>query len=406
MRKVVKIILWVLLILGTVGFVLRLSTGHRLSNLGSYVTWGLQVSTYIYFIGLSAGAFLFSSLVYAFNIKKLKPLGPLTLVLALVTLLAALVSITLDLGHPERFWKLFTSSNFFSIVSWVYWIYVLYFVLLLVELFYSVRSRLKDWRTKNPLMRFILSPFKNTVPDEAKDTKVLKVLSVIGVPVAISFSGGVGAIFGVIIAKPYWYESLFPLMFLVGALLSGTAILLFVVAAVIPRDSGIDKPNLVKYLSSWVLGFLLLEMTVLWAEFSISLYPGLPYGTFPFHALSFKIILFGPNWWVFWIVQILIGILVPLAILIFRRKSVAWLGAGGFIAAGAFISTRFNIVVPGVQVPELSALSSAYLDARLTYSYYPSLVEWSLLAFVIGLAGVLFFFLYENLPIFQETHRR
>ena len=68
---------------GAVGVFLRLTTGHELANYGSYVPWGLWVAAYVYFSGLSAGAFLISALVYAGGVRRLEPVARVALLTAL-----------------------------------------------------------------------------------------------------------------------------------------------------------------------------------------------------------------------------------------------------------------------------------------------------------------------------------
>src|SRR3990167_7936851 len=123
MKKIFFIILWIaLLVLGLIGVRERLLFEHRLANYGSYVPWGLGVAAYIYFIGLSAGAFLISSLVYVLGVKRLEPIGKLALLIALITLLMAMVCIWLDIGHMERAWKIWLSPNFNSMMAWMVWL--------------------------------------------------------------------------------------------------------------------------------------------------------------------------------------------------------------------------------------------------------------------------------------------
>ncbi|BAW02498.1 polysulphide reductase NrfD [Thermus thermophilus] len=76
MRALGWILYLALAAVGLTGFFLRLATGHHLAAYGSYVPWGLWVAAYIYFIGLSAGAFLLSALVYVFGVRKLEPIAP------------------------------------------------------------------------------------------------------------------------------------------------------------------------------------------------------------------------------------------------------------------------------------------------------------------------------------------
>ncbi|MFN3422131.1 MAG: NrfD/PsrC family molybdoenzyme membrane anchor subunit, partial [Armatimonadota bacterium] len=125
--------------LGSIGVVQRFLFGHKLAAYGNYVTWGLYVGVYIYLIGLSAGAFMLSSLVYVFGIKKFERIGPIALVVALVTLLTALLTVWFDLGHMERFYFVFTRPNFHSMMAWMVWLYTGYSLLLASELWLALR---------------------------------------------------------------------------------------------------------------------------------------------------------------------------------------------------------------------------------------------------------------------------
>ena len=59
----------------------------------NFVPWGLWVAAYMYFIGLSAGAFLLSSMLYGLGVKILKPVGRFALFTALACLAMALLTI-------------------------------------------------------------------------------------------------------------------------------------------------------------------------------------------------------------------------------------------------------------------------------------------------------------------------
>ena len=63
MKKFFWITLTLGIVIGFIGVYERLTTGHLYANYGSIIPWGLWVALYIYFVGLSAGAFLISSLV-------------------------------------------------------------------------------------------------------------------------------------------------------------------------------------------------------------------------------------------------------------------------------------------------------------------------------------------------------
>ena len=120
--KFILFVIWlVAMVWGLGGVFERLVHGHAAAHYGSYVPWGLWVSAYIYFIGLSAGAFLLSSLIYVFGMERLEKIGRTSLFVAAITLLMALLSIWFDLGHMDRFYKVFTQPAFSSMMAWMVW---------------------------------------------------------------------------------------------------------------------------------------------------------------------------------------------------------------------------------------------------------------------------------------------
>jgi len=365
--------LWgILAVLGLVGVWQRLSYGHLFANYGSYVPWGLWVAAYIYFVGLSAGAFLLSSLVYVFNVKVLEPIGRLSLVIAVITLFMALVSIWFDIGHMERFWYVFARPNFHSMMAWMIWMYTAYFIVLIAEL---------------------LLAFAAPTPSRRRQ---LTILGSLGVPLAIAFHGGVGALFAVVGARPYWHSSLFPILFLSGALTSGGALLLSVVAWRWPVQDEAHR-QLVKLLSRITLGLLLFDLLLEWAEISVPWWGGMAE-----HLGGLKLMLFGPFWWVFWIGHLLLGSLVPAWLLIRAPSDPRRAGLAGALIAVLFMSVRLNIVIPGLAVPILPGLEGAVQHPRLATFYVPSLHEWLVVAGVVAMGILLFGLAGKYLKLFSQ----
>ena len=386
MKQFSKILwaLWIILaILGGIGLVERLMTGHRLAAYTSYVPWGMWVAGYIFFIGLSAGAFLLSSLVYVFGVHKLERIAKLALYVAATTLVMSLITIFFDLGHMERSYEVFTRPRFHSMMAWMVWLYSTYFALLLGELYYAMRRDLK------PLS-----------PDQVReDDRKLKLLGTFGIPLAIAFHGGVGALFGTISARPFWHSPIYPIMFLVGALLSGGALMTFIVAVFwAERDEAWKE--LLQFLSRIVVVFLLFDLILEWAEFSIPLW----YGVGPEAALD-KFVLFGPFWYVFWIVHILFGVAIPLY-LFTKRKDPTSIAIGSILVAVTFFAIRLNLVIPGLVTPQLKGLEHAYTDPignHLSYHYLPSFFEWQILMGVVALGIAIFYLGQRYLPLIHNS---
>ncbi len=392
----------VALIIGLVSLTDRLMNGHTHAAYGSYIPWGLWVAGYIYLIGLSAGAFMMSALVYVFNFKKLERIGKLALLTALSTLIAALLSIWLDLGHMERVWEMVIFTNFGSVMGWMAWLYGFYFILLTVEFWFAIRGDLVKHSNDKDLMGKLckmLSFGKTDVSEEAlnADKRTLRILGSIGIPLAIAFHGSVGAIFGAVGARPYWNSGLTPIIFLVGALVSGGALLAFVSYYWGPGRGTQELVDVVLLIGKIVLGLLAFDVLLEYAEITIGLWSSVPS-----ESESLKLVLFGQYWWVFWFVHVGLGVVVPGLLLVFGRNNAKAVAIGGLLIALTFISVRLNIVLPGLAVPELEGLKHAFTGPGLHFDYFPSLMEWGILIFTISVGALIFLLGNTFLPVTNE----
>jgi len=379
----------VLMIAGAFGLFDRLVHGHIHANYGSIVTWGLWVATYIYFIGLSAGAFLVSSLVYVFNVKRFEQIGRLAVFTALVTLLLALLSISFDLGHMERAWHVIAYPNFKSPMAWMIWLYSGYMVILGGEMWFLLRHDLVAGSTapglRGRIYKLLSLGSRDLSPERAaRDRKVVRVLATIGVPLAIMFHGGVGALFGTVAARPHWHSGLFPILFLLSALVSGGALL--TLAAAIFQGGWQRNRDTIVTLGQLVMGLLLLDVLFQFSEFLIAFRGGIPG-----HIAGLKMVISGPYWWVFWGWQIGIGTVAPVALLVLpTRHNPRWVGVAGLLIAAGLFGLRLNIVIPGLAVEEIHGLGAAVASLRVHPDYFPSASEWLLTAGIVGLGLVLF----------------
>lgn len=403
--KNLKKLFWIsaalLLLVGSYGWFIRFVEGHKDANYGSIVTWGLWVAAYIYFIGLSAGSFLVSSMVYVFNYKKFERIGKLAVFTALVTLLMALLSIWADLGFMGRAWHVMLYPNFKSPMAWMIYLYSIYMLVLIVEIYFLLRydfvTGANDQTLKGKLYK-ILSLGSNDNSEESKlrDKKIVKRLATAGVPIAILFHGGVGALFGVVAARPHWHSGLFPILFLLSALVSGGALLTLISS--IFQQGWFKNKDIVIELGKMVLALLLLDVLFQVSEFLVAYRGGIPG-----HTAGFDLVISGPYAWVFWGWQGFIGTVVPIILLILpTRKSPRWVALAGFLIAAGIFGLRLNIVIPGLAVEEIHGLTQAIYSMRVNPLYFPSLSEWLLTFGIVGF-GMLLFGLGEHfLPKHEE----
>jgi molybdopterin-containing oxidoreductase family membrane subunit len=360
------------LVFGLYGFYTRLFVGERDVNYGSYVTWGLWVAMYLFFAGVATGAYMLATLDYLFEIPLFKGTGKFALWGALVTMPAALMTIGMDLGHSERIWKVYLQPNFFSLLAQMVWGYSLFIVIIAVSLWLAMQNR-RD--------------------------RAMKLMMIVGLFVAIFLSGGVGALLGINANRAYWHVGLLPAQFPVFSLASGVAFMLIVVG----WFGRAEYPTRSKQL--WVLAILsvvlaLVKVYFLWADYSQSLYSGLPD-----NVKAVQLVLFGPYAWAFWGLQIVLGTALPVFVLVQPRlaQNGLWAGFMGVCILIGFGVARANIVFPALAIPELEGLMAAFTGPHLNIDYFPSLMEWSVVSGVIGLATLAYIFGLDRWPFLNKS---
>ncbi len=368
LKRIVYALCVVALLVGAWGVYDRLAYGHQNANYGSYVVWGLWVAMYLFFVGTAAGAFMIATLDLLFRVETFRGTGRVALWVALVSLGAGLLSIWLDLGHMDRIWKVYLQGNLSSVMAQIVWGYTLFGLLLLASLYLAIRQ---------------------------PRGVVLRVLMTVGLPLSLFLSGAVGALLGVQASRLFWHVGLFPVQFPVFSLASGAAAMLVALGLFGPRDDPRRGQQLwILSLSTVVLAVV--KLYFLWADFSQSIY-----GNVPQNVQAVNAVLFGPYWWAFWILQLFLGTLVPVVVLAQPRlaRHNGWAGVMGALVLFGFAVARANIVFPALTVPELEALTTAFTGPHLTFSYFPSLMEWAVTLGVSGLAVLAFLIGNDRLPL-------
>ena len=147
-RKLWYGFLGLVLLAGAWFVVARLTQGVGVTDLTSQMPWGAWVAFYIYFVGLSAGAFLLSSLIYVFGMHQFERIGRAALLSAIVCMGVALAFIGLDLGRFDRALSTLIHFHWTSPLSWEVRFYTMYVALLAVELVFAI---MVQRRTTDPI---------------------------------------------------------------------------------------------------------------------------------------------------------------------------------------------------------------------------------------------------------------
>lgn len=365
---------------------------HGLANSAppQTVPWGLWVAAYTFFSGIAAGAFAIAALPHMFDYRRFRPLIPLALVVSLTALSAAMMFIMADLGHPERVLHVLLMPNAGSAMAWVIGFYGAFATLLVFMLWYVLRPlwAKQAARTGALVPRLFAAGYTPSLERERKDYRTLRITSVIGIVLALCLGAGVGALFSVLPGRSLWHTGLFPITFLVSALLSGASLVL-AAASLIGRGGQAFKATLLT-LGKFIGALLVLECIILPAEALIVVGGGIPSHIAVLGAIAVD----GPVPWVFWILQIALGTMVPLLLINLPKKSSlgAVSAAAVFVLVGVF-AFRLNFVIPQMAVGD-------FAHAGLGGGYFvPHALEWNFVVFGTGVAGLLFMAAIRMLPI-------
>ncbi len=317
--------------------------------------WSVLIVLYPFITGLVAGAFILASLERVFNVEAVRPTYRLALLTALAFLLVAPLPLQLHLGHPERSVEMYLTPHTQSAMAMFGFVYLWYLMVVLVlEIWLDYRRDIVlKWRASTGVARIVygaMALWSDNISESALklDDRIGRALTVIGIPSAFLLHGYVGFIFGSIKANPWWSTPLMPIVFLFSAIVSGIACILLLYFAICwIRRVPVDMPcvdTIAKYLYYAFLVDFSLEM--------LDLIHRLYEADESFRALDFmvKSRLFTSQI----VVQILLGTLVPLALLALvqlvalreRARRAIYVLAGSLTLVGIF-AMRWNVVIGG-----------------------------------------------------------
>jgi len=319
------------------------------------IQWSILIVVYPYITGLVAGAFILASLVKVFNVKEVQPTYRLALLTALAFLLVAPLPLLLHLGRPERFYEILLTPNVTSAMAMFGFVYAWYLMaVLLLEVWFEYRRDLIVMGAQERgLMGWIhraLSLFSHDTSEAslAFDRKAIRAITIIGIPSAFLLHGYVGFIFGSVKANPWWGSVLMPIVFLMSAIVSGIALVIFLymmLAAI--RKEPVNMPCL-DTVTSYLFYAVIVDFSLEALDFIHRLYQSEEsvkiLGTLITHKLFMSL----------FVLQILIGMFIPLGILVVAKwrklnedgRKLLYFTAVILIQLGIF-STRWNVVIGG-----------------------------------------------------------
>jgi molybdopterin-containing oxidoreductase family membrane subunit len=343
--------------------------GIWVTGMTNRIPWGLQIVMAVYYIGLSAGSLVISGLYGVFGKIEYKPFARLAVYLAMLFLIAGLLSILTDQGRMDRVFVepfvYFNLQSMFSINPILYIGHILICVVYLWALFYEKK-------------------------------RLTTVIATLAFGWAFCVHSGTGAIFG--FGARMLYESpLLPASFVAAAMASGTALMIVIIVALFKITNRHVDDELVLWLGRFLSVCLLVVVYFLFAEnayrvYVVELRKAAMYYLFGgFHSI------------LFWGGLVIAGCFIPMFIL-FRKKtgsSIRWVVFAAVLVVFGVLCERYVIVLPGLthppeMFPGMQVTGSPIAEGYVSYSVsLPEILQ------ALGVLGVIGFMFAAGLKIFK-----
>ncbi|MBI4082498.1 MAG: polysulfide reductase NrfD [Candidatus Lambdaproteobacteria bacterium] len=392
--------LGVLVLVGVASYVIQFNNGLGVTGLNYPVSWGFYIVNFVFFIGISHAGTLISAILRLSQAEWRRPITRVAEVITVMVLGIGGMNIIIDLGRPDRISSIFLYGRYQSPLLWDATSITAYLTASTVYLYIPMIpdiAILRDavdggWR-KTFYSVFALG-WTGSKRQHRVLNRAITILAVLVVPIAVSVHTVVSFVFSMTV-QPMWHSTIFGPYFVVGAIFSGIAALL-VIMAILRRIFHLEdylQPIHFNY-----LGLLMLVMVLLWSYFTFAEYLTTYYGNEPAEMRVFMTKFDGQYSFGFW-AMVFFNVVIPLPILAINRTRTI---TGTVVAAVSIMIgmwlERYIIIAPTLANPRLHQYA--------TGSYVPSLVEIGIMVGCFSLFALFYVLFSKIFPIVSISEVR
>ncbi len=372
--------------LGIYAYSIQLRRGLSVTGMATTqdkVMWGLYITNFVFFIGISHAGTLISAILRLSHAGWRTPITRMAEFITVVALAVGVLFPIFDLGRPDRMLNVLRFGRWPSPILWDFFAIATYFVGSVMYLYLPMipdlatcRDRLAGVvsRQREHMYRALSLGWKGTPKQRRSLASAIGLMCIIIIPVAITVHTVVSWIFAMTL-RTGWNTAIFGIYFVGGAIFSGIATLI-VVMAVLRRIYRLEDFITDRHFVN--LGYLLAVFALVMMYFNISEFVTAGYkleGSEPVYLGQIFTGSFAPLYW-FYVVA---GLIVPILLVTVRRtRHVRGIVTAAVLVDVAMWLERYIIVVASLKVPQMPYASPA--------RYFPSWIE-----IAISLSALAFF---------------
>ena len=392
--------LWVAFLLlviawGVYAYSHQLREGLIVTGMRDRISWGLYITTFVFFIGISHAGTLISAILRVSQARWRTPITRMAEFITVVALFSGAIFVIIDLGRPDRVLNIIRYGRWQSPIIWDVLAITTYLTASIAYLFLPMipdlalfrdrlAGRVAPWRIW--LYDLLSVRWRGTGAQWRSMGTAITTAMILIIPIAVSVHTVVSWIFAMTLREP-WNSTIFGAFFVAGAIFSGIATLI-IVMAVLRKVYHLEEYITEKHFV--YLGYMLAAFALIMIYGNVSEYVTTGYKLeegAEFHFRQLFLEQFAGFYWFYFIG----GLVVPGLLVLFPRTRNIW----GVVAAALLVDVamwveRYFIVVSGFRVPLMPYEPS---------SYAPTWVELSIMVAGFALFALLITLFVKVFPI-------
>jgi len=331
--------------------------GHIVTGMNNQIVWGLPHVFAIFLIVSASGALNVASIASVFGKVENKPMARYSGLLSIALLAGGLAVLVLDLGRPERLIIAMTRNNFKSIFAWNIYLYTGFFAVVGAYIYVQMARGMSE--------------------------RSVRIVGTAAFLWRLALTTGTGSIFGWLVARPGYDAAIMAPLFIIMSFSFGLAFFILILSGTCRLSGREMADDVVKRLGR-LLGVFAAAVLYFTAIRHLTNLYAAEHGDVEHFILAGGTMFTG----LFWIGQVVIGGVIPLALLLrpAERTSRAQVMLAAVLVILGGLAQIYVIVIGGQAFPlEIFpgyTASSAFFDGQIV-GYSPTLAEWAL-----GLGGV------------------
>ena len=376
---------------GIYAYTVQLRDGLIVTGMRDRISWGFYITNFVFFIGISHAGTLISAILRVSKAGWRTPITRMAEFITVVALCCGALFPIIDLGRPDRVLNVIIHGRWQSPIIWDVVAITTYLTASVTYLFLPMIPDLALFRDRThgirkKLYSLLSIGWTGEKTQRSLLTTALAVMMILIIPIAVSVHTVVSWIFAMNL-RVSWNSTIFGAFFVAGAIFSGVATLIIVMAIlrnVYHLEEYITEKHFI------YLGYLLGAFGLIMIYANLSEYITTGYkmeAGEEFHFRELFLNQFAGFWWYY----VIGGLVVPpLLILIPWTRNIWGIVVAAFLVDVAMWFERYFIVVAALRVPLMP------YDAR---NYGPTWVEWSVIAASFALFALLITIFIKIFPI-------